>query len=227
MISREYEQYQLKLIGKSYLERGFTVLYNASINGLSYRFDALAQNESDEIIIIELVNKSQSNDAMKERLKALEEISNLIPRAKVDFRYIDVDAGSFQMIRRLAQEPRELDLQQALTVRLPRLAGQEEDATLLFLNLWLLHVATIRAYGASLRLNQANSKSLLDLYNEMLQSKDLIAPEVLADSVSQDLFDLYAKAQGAIQGALIGRDTYEQLRGHVREIRKQIRKQQP
>lgn len=225
MNTREYEQHQLKLIGQSYLERGFKVSYEVNIKGLSYEFDALAQNDLGEIVIIELVNKRLSDEAMQKRLDALKDVSTLLPEAKVDFRYIDGDAGVLMMARSHPQEANRRDLWRALTARLPRLAAERVDATRPFLELWLLHVTAIRAYSAKLGWNHAEIESVLDLYNEMLQSKILVAPETVADDVSQDLFELYTEARGALQGASIGHGTFLQLRAHVLEVRRQIRRQ--
>lgn len=221
---REYEEYQLKLIGQSYRERGFNVEYEPVIKGLSYRFDAIARNDSGEIIIIELVNKHHRDKAMHNKLKALEEVSNLLPRAKVDFRYLDLDAGVLQIARPRPPEVDKPDLKKILAKRLPRINTESVDATRPFLELWVQHVAAIRAYGVNLGWNEAETESMLDLYNKMLRSQSLVAPEGVVDDVRQDLFDLFAEAQGVIQGASIDRDKFLQLRGHVVEVRRQIRR---
>ncbi len=220
----EYEKYQLKMIEQSYRQRGFSFEPEPRIQGLQYRFDAIARSDSGEVIIIELVNKYQSSRGMQNKLRAFEELSKLQPNVKVDFRYVDVDAGALQLARPRPQDAGHPNLQQLLKARMPRFDSEQIDATRPFLDMWTLHVALIRAYSVNLDLDYAGTGSMLDLYNEMLESHSLIAPEAVVDDVTQDLFDLFAEAQGALQGAPIDRRTFLQLRGHVLEVRKQVRK---
>ncbi|MCD4500167.1 hypothetical protein [Chromobacterium vaccinii] len=221
----EYEQYQLALIAQDYRHRGFQVELEGYIPGVpGWRFDALARSETGETVIIELVNKRQSYHHAKLRLVALEAVARRQPNVKVDFRYIDVDTGVVWLTRNRRQEDAAPNLQQALNVRLPKLPSNAVDVTQKFLALWLLHVSLIRAYSVHLGLAEVHTESALNLYNELLRTQSLVAPETVEDTVTQDLFELYAQSRGALQGGSINRETLIQLRMHFMNVRQQVKR---
>jgi hypothetical protein len=230
---RVYEALQLKLIAQSYIERGFDVAYEAMIEGVgAYRFDAVARKGRDELVIIEMVNKRRSGD-QSGILHALEAIRQGYPHAKVDFRYIDVDAAAAQIERANLEGIAHPSLEDTLNTRLPRRPPDGVDATRAFLDLWRLHVALIRAYAR--RFNNfyvlldsheqefSNNEGVLDVYNDLLRYDFLSPPEEMVEADIKDLFELYDGAKAALEGVPINTGMFDQLREHFMDVRRQVR----
>jgi len=70
-VSREYEQYQLELVARSYRQRGFEVRIQDSVGNSSFQFDAYARNAEGEVVIIQLVNALRSDSELQRQLAAL------------------------------------------------------------------------------------------------------------------------------------------------------------
>lgn len=220
MNNNEYEKYQLELIAAEYRARGFEVRTQARVSGLPYEFDAVAQNREGEQVFIEIVNKSLSAEAATRKLRAFEEIAARVPNAKVDFRYIDVDAIALHLAHNRQQFALP-GLKEALAARVPLLprssiAGQ-------FLNLWQLHASTIRAFAVWLEVRDESNLNILDLYNEILSRKAILPPDDIVEEVDMDLFEIFDNVQLAIQGAVVEPNSFDQLRLHVLEVRRQVR----
>lgn len=225
MNSREYEQHQLALIAQSYRQQGFQVEHEGRIEGVpEWRFDAVARSKTGETVIIELVNSRASYADAQNRLKALEAVAATQLDVKVDFRYLDVDIGTAWVTQNLRQADTASNLRQALEARPPRLPNDTAQVTAKFVTLWLRHVSLIRAYCMRLGLAEVRGEGALDLYNELLRTQNLVAPEAMQTDVTQDLFELYAAAQGALQGGTISLEEFQQLRMHFINLRQQIRK---
>lgn len=216
----EYEKYQLDLIAMEYNARGYTVSVETRVQGFQYRFDAVAEGPNGEQVFIEIVNKSQTVDAAQLRLRALEEVAARAPHAKVDFRYIDVDTMAWRMAcnRQQITGPQ---LKQLLAMRVPSLTQTVVAGQLL--NLWQVHASTIRAFAVWLGMEKEPNLTILDLYNESLRQKFFTAPQDVVDEVEMDLFEIFEDVQVAVQGGVLGQHSFDQLRLHVLEIRKQIR----
>lgn len=224
MNSREYEQHQLALIAQDYRRRGFRVELESQIpEAPKWRFDALAVNEAGETVIIELVNRRLNEGAAEERLMALGAVAAIRPDVKVDFRYIDVDTGAVWIARNRSHDDAVLDFPRVLGTRLPSIPNGANDVTKKFLALWPLHVSLIRQYCRHLGLANTHTEDVLDLYNELLRAQRLVAPENVVDEVTLDLFDLYAVARGALQGASVDRAAFQQLRMHTMSVKQQAR----
>jgi hypothetical protein len=221
--SIEYERYQLETIALEYERLHYQVEIAGRLADLPFEFDAVA-TKGDETVIIELVNRRMNEDAMQRKLLALETVARRIPGARVDFRYIDVDAGAVWLARRRTQAKADQTLKETLAVRLPQFAAEKPNAAGRFLQVWLNHVATLRAYGAKRGLQDVGNENVLDLYNELLKIDALNPPEVVDDGLEQDLFELYAGVRGVILGGPIDSHSFAQLRGHVLHVRAQIRR---
>ena len=224
MINMNYESYQVELVALEYRRHGFNVEIQTKIQGLEYEFDAVARRDG-ELVIIEIINKKQSPSAMQRKLQALQDVADKLPGAKVDFRYIDADSIVLKINDDYRQQFLSFNLQQTLRMRTPNLP-KTGDVTSQFLHLWHLHATTIRALGVTVGLlkNRGQTDTILETYNELLRDGIIKQPEQQdGRDVSMDLFEIYENVRVAIQGASIARTTCDQLRGHVLEVRSQIR----
>ena len=233
MKRRDYEKLQLRLIAHSYIQKDFSVAYEAPIEGAGeYRFDAVARRGRDELVIIEMVNKRRSGDPAP-IFRALEAIGQHYPHAKVDFRYIDIDVAAAHINLADSQGTAHPNLENALNAKLPRRLSEEADATRPFLDLWRLHVTLIRAYAGHVKNwyfardseghKFSNNEGILEVYNDLLANGFLTPPEENMAADIKNLFELYDDAKGALEGARVSTGTFEQLRQHFMAVRSQIR----
>lgn len=220
MNNEEYEKYQLELIAIEYHARGYAVKLQSGVSNLPYKFDAIAENPEGEQVFIEIINQNLSKKTAERKLMALKAVAEHLPKAKVDFRYIDVDAAALRMARN-RQGFALPKLKKILAARVPLLrqgnvAGQ-------FLSLWQLHAAIIRAFAVSLDGDSKSNLTILDLYNELLRHKVIERPDDIVEEAEMDLFEIFDTVQLAIQGAVVEQDSFNQLRLHILEVRRQIR----
>lgn len=179
MSNETYERYQLELISQEYAGRGFDVSLEPQAELGDFRFDAVARNRvSGQLVIIELVNKAQSKARAAERTNAIRRLAETYPDAQVDLRYIDTEKPRVHLWRETVGEDRYAIIEDALNKRLPRRPYDTLGWTMYFMQIWALHMATIRAYGRFLEVLIAPPMALgaLEIYNELLRFKLLQPP---------------------------------------------------
>ena len=227
MSNEDYERYQLELILREYASRGFEVSQEARAEFGNMRFDAIARNRaSGQLVIIELVNKAQSRARATERINAIRRLAEVYPEAQVDLRYIDVEKSRLHWWRDTVGEDSYTSIEDALKKRLPRRPNDSLGWTMYFMQVWALHMATIRAYGRLLDLLTAPpvGRGALEIYNELLRFELLSPPEDLVDGVSINLFDLHEVVLAIADGAVVNESYLDSLIHHFYSVRLQVRK---
>jgi len=153
VIRAEYEQHQLRLIAAEYESKGFSIVLEVPVPGTNFTFDAVATRPDGGVTIIELVNARHELRNTETRVDVLRRAALLYPGASVDLRYIDSGQSAFSVqMERLPNVQGGADnqvdrLNKVLKVRLPKQPGGSDVAlTRSFLDLWALHVATIRSF---------------------------------------------------------------------------------
>lgn len=220
---RDYENLQLRLIGREYERKGYFVSFEVAFNGLDMRFDAVAHRRSDgDLVIIELVNAERPPASREDLEASLAALAQIYPRARVDIRRIDPEVPAWTQL---------LWARQRSTWHLRTVSpdgGGEPDSDAFqraageLLQLWAGHASLLRAFASLSFEGMQEPTSLLAIYNALLAAGSLQPPEVVVDGVELDLFQLYDLAMAALQGSPIEPAEVEQLRGHVLSVRSQV-----
>lgn len=227
MNNESYERYQLELIAQEYRQRGFDVSSEVQSGVGTSMFDAVARHkESGKLVFIELVNKSSARSQASQRMKAIEGFSVTYPEAVVDFRYIDVESSRLHQWQRNVGEDHRIEVSEAVSQRVARPPVNAVGRSMYFMQIWSLHVATIRAFGRVLDIlaGHADGRGALDIYNQLLRYKFLSPPEDLVDGVSLNLFELHEAVLAVAEGAEVNEQYFDDLIEHFRSVRKQIRR---
>lgn len=225
----EYEALQLRLIASEYKSKGFEVDLNVHFpmrGSGSLIFDAVAKKLSEQrIVFIELLNPNRANGDNERRAKDFERVAVEYPYAEVDFRYLDTQAAQYLLqLERGTRRVTANELKSLLSTRIPQAPKGDVLSTARLLELWSLHALTMRAFAAYIAAPAAEPANLLDLYNSLLSSEMLAKPEQLVDDVVFDFFEIHEAVISATQGALVERQYLEQLREHIKSVRKQVRR---
>lgn len=224
MNNENYERYQLELIAQEYRGKGYDVSSKVPFVGENLGFDAIAKHkESGKVVVIELVNKSRGKAHALERIRAIERLSTISPEAIVDFRYIDVESNRLRQWQENVGEGRRINVLDAVSQRVPRPPVNAVGRSMYFMQIWSLHVATIRSFGRDV-VGRPDGKGGLEIYNELLRLQILLPPEDLVDGVSFNLFDLHEAVLAVAEGAEVNEQYLDGLIKHFRSIRKQIRR---
>ncbi len=227
MRNEDYERYQLELILQEYASRGFDVSLETQAGIGNMRFDAIAKNRaSGQLVVIELVNKMQSKSRASERINAIRRFAEIYPDAQVDLRYIDIEKSRFRWWQELVGEDRSANIKDVLNKRLPRRSTSVLGRSMYFMQVWALHIATIRAYGRVIDLLTAPPKSrgALEIYNDLLRLQLLHPPEELIEGIDLNLFDLHEAVLAIAEGAAVNDRYLDNLLHHFHSVRQQIRK---
>ena len=223
--SIRYEVHQLKLIVLQYERRGFIHRVDFGLQESRYRFDAVFESPEDgHLVFVELLSKRRRADVNESRVAALEQAARAFPDAEVDFRYVDSDVepyAEFSSARSLPVANR--NLAGVLKQRLPNSKGVA-SSNLDLLGLWYLHALTLREFASFLNESDARSDNVLDIYNRLLSREILSAPEQIEDGVDLDLFQIHEAVLAAVQGAIIEKRYPNELRAHVKCVRRQVSK---
>jgi hypothetical protein len=226
---RDYERYQLELIAAEYRAKGYKVDLEAAVPESNWRFDALATKHDGSAVIVELVN-AQRGMERHARLELLNRAAAIYPAAFIDLRYIDLGRTAFFMQMERSPESDEGQgsalerLNSLLRTRLPSKATVSGIALVrLYLNLWSLHVATVRAFAMAVGSESAGSHTVLDQYDSLLRREYLAAPEQSEDFTELDFHQLQQIAAATLEGAPVGIAEVRELRIHIRSVRAQIR----
>ncbi|NII11292.1 hypothetical protein [Oleiagrimonas sp. C23AA] len=222
-MKRDYEDLQLRLIGREYEREGYSVSFEVAFPGLDTRFDAVAHRESDgDLVIIELVNAERSPASRGGLEASLEAVTQIYPRTRVDIRRIDPEVPGWTRLLWARQRSTE-----HLRTVLPK-AGGEPDSDAFqrnaaeLLQLWAGHASVLRAFAALSLEGMREPATVLAIYNALLAAGLLQPPEVVVNGVELDLFQLYDLAIAALQGSFIEPAEVEQLRKHVLSVRSQV-----
>lgn len=227
MIDEAYERYQLELILREYAGRGFDVSQEVQVGLGNMQFDAIAKNRaSGQLVIIELVNKTQSRKKAAERINMIRRLAEAYPDAQVDLRYIDVEKSRIRWWQDTVGGDRYEHIEVALNKRLPRRPDDALGCTMYFMQVWALHTATIRAYGRFIDFLTAPpvGRGALEIYNELLRIELLHPPEDLIDEVNLNLFDLHEAVLAITDGAIVNERYLDNLTRHFYSVRQQVRK---
>lgn len=223
-IASRYEALQLRLIVRDYLNQGFVVSReDARIN---VRFDAVVYRESDnQLVFIELLNSRRPVNINEDRVRALERAAQAYPHAKIDLRYIDVEAAPYgALLGQGARPANGDDFRSILKQRLPTPKGNSISNVGLLLELWAIHALALRTVAWAVERPRAATESVLDAYNNLLRRGVLEAPEQIDDTVTLDLFQIHDAVLAATQGAIVEARYPNELRKHIQSVRKQLRK---
>lgn len=233
MSELRYQRRQLQLIAATYEARGYSVALDVAVPETNWRFDAVAKSVDGAVVVIELVNARRGEGDRDARLAVLRRAAAMYPNASVDLRYIDFEQSDLlERADRVGQPELNagvaLDaLNKVMKIRLPRRPSPSRIALVRsFLDLWSLHAAAVQAF-AQLALEDAktsDSRGLLEQYDNLLKSDLLIAPEQAEDDATLDLRDLHRIAAALLQGGQVDAAEVAELRAHVREVRRQIRR---
>lgn len=227
MSNEDYEKYQLELILQEYASRGFDVSLEAQAEIGNMRFDAIAKNRaSGQLVVIELVNKTQSKSKASERINAIRRFAEIHPNAQVDLRYIDVEKSRVRWWQEVVGKDRSASIKDVLNKRLPRRSNSVLGRSMYFMQVWALHTATIRVYGRVIDLLTAPPKSrgALEIYNDLLRFELLYPPEDLIEDIDLNLFDLHEAVLAIADGATVNDRYLDSLMQHFYSVRQQIRK---
>lgn len=227
MSNEDYERYQLELILQEYSSRGFDVSLEPQAGIGNMRFDAIAKNRaSGQLVVIELVNKTQSKSMASERINAIRRFAEIYPDAQVDLRYIDVEKSRVRWWQELVGEDRSASIKDVLNKRLPRRSISVLGRSMYFMQVWALHTATIRAYGRIIDPLIAPPRSLgaLEIYNDLLRLQLLHPPEELIEGIDLNLFDLHEAVLAIAEGAAVNDRYLDNLIHHFHSVRQQVRK---
>jgi hypothetical protein len=227
-----FERYQRDLIALEYERRGYEVDLEGRILGMPYTFDMIARRAgaSPPLVFIEMVSAERTLAQVERRRESLAAVARAFPEAAVDLRVVDPSVGAWVARGRsqLAPSP---DLPSLLSAYSgDRAGGLDIDVSLVVLQVWTVHAATLRAfYAAVIRAPSppTDLQDVLELYNELLKRELLVPPEREAEGVSLDLFQLYAVVIGVIQGVPANLDEMEQMQSHLFSVRRQIVEQLP
>ena len=223
----EYERMQLQIIALEYRRLGFEVFLEPRIMSGRFRPDAMAFRASDgRRVFIEILNAKRSTNENQARIQALEFAANEFPEAEIDFRYLDREAEPYaELLARDARCAHQQDLSTLLKIRLPAPKSGDIYNAITLMELWGIHAITLRALANAPPRIEANTpaSNLLDVYNALLEQARLQPPEQGDDTVIYDLFEVHEAVMAATQGAITEKKYAEQLREHIRSIRKQAR----
>lgn len=229
-MSQEYEQFVMRWIAREYEAQGYRVQFGSAVPTSDIRFDALAERESDGAkVLIELIDARHAGRKIEERVRALERFAEEFPNARVDLRRLDYEMPSWLM--RIADRPgeRKWSLRQLvsddfwpvwLSWPAPIMSGVSAESYLT--GLWTLHAAMLRAFSEELHPDGSDARSVLALYNDLLASGRLKAPEDESENVSLDLFQLFDAVVAVMNGASARDEEASQLYGHLISVRQQI-----
>lgn len=222
-MSRAYEQMQLELIALEFQRQGYEVHLESSVDASSARYDAVATRHSDRsLVVIELLNADRPPTEMRRRLEALESLARTHPHARVELRYIDPALPSWTLRRHLSDVPRTRGWGFLKLLTEPANSLESAIPATALLQWWSLHAAMLRSLAEEFDSSRPESVGILDLYNDLLASELLAAPEHKDDYIELDLFELYDAVLGALQGVAVTEYEVDQLRRHVRAVRSQI-----
>lgn len=231
MTDGAYESYQMRLIAAEYEAKGYRVALEERILALQANFDAVARGPGGEVVIIEVVNRSRGSGNLEDRAEALRRAAAILPKASVDFRYIDAGQAAFFRRPSASAEGSAAKVDSAslllslLSTRLPKKPGKGMlSLARAFLDLWALHVATIAAFAHVAPVELGSMTGALDAYDRLLRVEALSPPEQLENPVSLDLYQLHDVAKGLLLAGAVAADEVEELREHVKSARRQIRR---
>lgn len=226
--SRRYEELQLQLIVQEYERQKFDVVLDYRIPKMKYIFDARAERKSDgKVVFIELLNSHKEDNMRQGRVTALEQAARAFPDATIDFRYLDREAAPYHaLVEQGARPAKSEDLAKLLTRKLPSKKSSPIESSFTLLELWCLHVLTLRAFASSRPNFDVEAESVLDVYNLLLQHGFVNAPEQKVNGIELDLFQIHEAVLSATQGAIVEATFADQLRKHVKSVRRQIRRTQ-
>lgn len=223
MSNEIYERYQLELIVQEYREKGFEIFLEDKPGFSNLRFDAVAKHkESGKLVFIELVNKPRTKAQTRARIRAIERLSRHYPEAVVDFRYIDIESSRFRKWQENIGENYRIEVVEAISQRAPRPPLNSIGISVYFMQIWSLHVTTIRSFGR--HLNLQNDRGALDIYNELLRLEILSPPEDRLDDVFLNLFELHEAVLAIADGATVQDYYLDNLINHFRSVRQQVRR---
>lgn len=226
----DYERRQLEIIALEYKVKGFDVHFDSPLPFpsamLDFRYDAVAYRRDDnELVIIELVSAGRDLAGYEKRLESLELIAREFPRATVDFRYIDRDTIALAVLREnKAVLSIRGDLEKLTRARLNRPNPRKAPQSGYLVEYWTMHTLIIRSFSAFIDIDGVNSLSVLDLYNKLIADQHIVPPESRVDGLERDLFELHEFVQGAVQGLDVEFEVVSDMRLHVLEMRRQVRR---
>lgn len=224
--SLRYEELQLDLIVQEYRSQGFEIDRNFSVANSNYTFDAVAKKTPEgKIIFIELLNRDRAASENEVRIAALNSAAKEYPKAEVDFRYLDTQVAPYvALMEQGSRRAQRSDLATLLKRKLPPKPKSELEGSISLLELWCLHTLTIRAYAATLPHPLSEEENVLDLYNHYLRLDVFVQPEQSEQGVEFDLFQIHEAVMSATQGAVVEVEYSNQLREHVKSLRRRLRR---